>query len=139
MTSLFNRIKPAERFRITKRLIAKFLGIAESLIKEVDNWPYVIYVHRSDRGGQFISYRKIEKWKNAVASQIQKCSTLSELQQLSSAIRRDYRKHRKQYEDFVLQFFQKIWDNRRDYILKQLASESILEGIFVNSQYLHVF
>jgi len=32
MTTLFRRIKPAQKFRITKRQIAKLLGIPESVI-----------------------------------------------------------------------------------------------------------
>ncbi|MBE9227644.1 hypothetical protein IQ264_19640 [Phormidium sp. LEGE 05292] len=123
MTALFDRIKPAERFRISKREIAKFLGIAESLIKKVKNWPYVIFVHRLDKGGQFISYRKIEKWRNAVACQIQKCTNLEELQQLANGIRRDWKKHYQQYEDVVLRFLERIWDQRLEVILQGLTKE----------------
>lgn len=37
MTTLFRRLKPAQNFRITKRQIAKFLQIPESLIVKVDH------------------------------------------------------------------------------------------------------
>lgn len=127
MTALFDRIKPAEKFRISKREIAKFLGIAESLIKKVKNWPYVIFVHRSDKGGQFISYRKIERWRNAVACQIQKCVSLEELQQLGNSIRRDWKQYKKQYEDAVLRFLDRIWQQYRECIL-QLTKEDGLES-----------
>lgn len=123
MTALFDRIKPCEKFRISKREIAKFLGIADSLIKKVKNWPYVIFVHRLDKGGQFISYRKIEKWKNAVACQIQKCVTLEEMQRLANTIRRDWQKHNKQYEDVVLRFLERIWDQRLEVILQDLTKQ----------------
>lgn len=129
MTALFDRIKPAERFRIIKREIAKFLGIAESLIKEVKKWPYVIFVHRADKGGQFISYRKLEKWRNAVACQIQKCVTLGELQQLTNAIRRDWKKYKKQYEDMVLRFIERILQQSRESILPNLAKEYDLASL----------
>lgn len=129
MTALFKRIKPAERFRISKREIAKFLGIAESLIKEVKNWLYVIFVHRLDKGGQFISYRKVERWRNAVACQIQKCVSLEELQQLANAIRRDWKKHKKQYDDVVLRFIEKIWDQRRRVIVQDLNQECSLASL----------
>ncbi len=79
MTILFRRIKPAQKFRITKRKIAKFLRIPESLIVKVESWSYVLFVHRQDKGGQFISYRQLEQWKNAVACQLQKCSTQEQL------------------------------------------------------------
>ena len=55
MTALFRRINPAQKFRITNSQIAKFLRIPESLIVKVESWLYVVYVHRQDRGGQFIS------------------------------------------------------------------------------------
>ncbi len=63
MTALFRRINPAQKFRITKRQIAKFLRIPESLIVKIESWLYVIFVHRLDKGGQFISYRQMEQWK----------------------------------------------------------------------------
>jgi hypothetical protein len=68
MTALFRRINPAQKFRITKHQIAKLLRIPESLIVKIESWLYVIFVHRLDKGGQFISYRQMEQWKNAIAS-----------------------------------------------------------------------
>jgi hypothetical protein len=82
MTILFRRINPAQKFRITKRQIATFLRIPESLIVKIESWLYVLFVHRLDKGGQFISYRQLEHWKNAVACQLQKCSTREQLQHL---------------------------------------------------------
>ncbi len=108
MTSLFNRIKPAQKFRITKRQIAKFLRIPESLIVKVESWLYVLFVHRTDKGGQFISYRQMEQWKNAVACQLQKCSTTEQLQHLWNAIKFDHTQHNKQYIASVLPFLEKI-------------------------------
>ena len=108
MTSLFRRIQPAQKFRITKRQIAKFLGIPASLIVKVESWLYVLYVHRLDRGGQFISYRQLLQWKNAVACQIQKCSSWQELQHLWNALLYDQTKHNKQYDESVIPFLEKI-------------------------------
>ncbi len=105
------------------------MGIAEPLIKEVKNWLYVIFVHRLDKGGQFISYRKIERWRNAVACQIQKCASLAELQLLANAIRRDWNKHKKQYEDVVLRFIERIWDQRLEVILQDLTKESSIVNL----------
>jgi hypothetical protein len=109
MTALFRRINPAQKFRITKRQIAKLLRIPESLIVKIESWFYVVFVHRLDKGGQFISYRKMEQWKNAVACQLQKCSTQQQLQHLWNAIEQDNTKHNKQYADAVLPFLKKIW------------------------------
>ncbi|MBD2180959.1 hypothetical protein H6S82_02880 [Planktothrix sp. FACHB-1355] len=85
MTTLFKRVRPAQKFRITKRKIAKFLGIAESLVQEVEKWPY-----------------------------IQKCSSWEDWEKLWNAIRIDRRKHCKQYEDSLVQFWQEIWAKRSD-------------------------
>jgi len=79
MSALFRRIQPAKKFRITKRQIAKFLRIPKSMIVNVQCWCYVIFVHRKDRGGQFISYRQMEQWKNAIAFHLQQCSTKDQL------------------------------------------------------------
>jgi hypothetical protein len=109
MTLLFRRINPAQKFRITKHQIAKFLRIPKSQIVKIECWLYVIFVHRRDQGGQFISYREIEQWKNAVASQLQKCSTNQQLQHLWNAIEYDHIKHNKQYANFVLSFLKEIF------------------------------
>jgi hypothetical protein len=108
MTILFRRIKPAQKFRITKRQVAKFLHIPESLIVKVESWSYVLFVHRLDKGGQFISYRQMEQWKNAVACQLQKSTTIEQLEHLWNAIAFDHTKHNKQYEDSFLPFLEKI-------------------------------
>ena len=108
MTILFRRIKPSQKFRITKRQIAKFLRIPESLIVKVESWSYVLFVHRQDKGGKFISYRQLEQWKNAVACQLQKGSTQEQLQHLWNAITFDQTKYNKQYDDSILPFLEKI-------------------------------
>jgi hypothetical protein len=103
------RINPAQKFRITKHQIAKLLRIPESLIVKIESWLYVIFVHRLDKGGQFISYRQMEQWKNAIACQLQKCSTQQQLQHLWNAVERDHTKHNSQYADSVLPFLKNIW------------------------------
>jgi len=52
MTTLFRRINPAQKFRITKHQIAKLLRIPSSLIVKIESWLYVVFVHRLDKGGQ---------------------------------------------------------------------------------------
>jgi hypothetical protein len=111
MTALFHRINPAQKFHITKHQIAKFLRIPSSQIVKIESWLYVIFVHRLDKGGQFISYRQMEQWKNAIACQLQKCTTKQQLQHLWNAIERDRTKHNQQYPDSVLPFLKKIWAN----------------------------
>jgi predicted peptidase len=109
MTTLFRRLKPAQNFRITQRQIAKFLRIPESYIVKIESWLYVLFVHRTDKGGQFISYRQMEQWKNAIACQIQKCSTCQQLEQLWNAILHDHTKHNPQYDNSVFPFLEKLW------------------------------
>jgi len=121
MSALFRRIQPAKKFRITKRQIAKFLRIPKSMIVNVQCWCYVIFVHRKDRGGQFISYRQMEQWKNAIAFHLQQCSTKDQLQQLWSAIAFDHAKYWKQYPAYVLPFLQRI---TRDLFLPRIPHDS---------------
>ena len=110
MTNLFRRINPAQKFRISKYQIAKLLQIPQSLIVKIESWLYVIFVHRLDKGGQFISYRQMEQWKNAIACHLQKCSNQQQLQHLWNAIEHDHTKHNSQYANSVLAFLKKIWE-----------------------------
>jgi hypothetical protein len=123
MTALFHRIQPAQKFRINKRQIAKFLKIPESVIVKIESWLYVLFVHRADKGGRFISYRQMEQWKNACACQMQKCSNWEQLKHLWNAIQRDHAKHSEQYDDSVLPFLQKISIQYQALLLKGAPSD----------------
>ena len=119
MSALFRRLQPAQKFRITIHAIAQLLKIPKHLIVRVECWRYVVFVHRRDKGGHFISYRQLQQWRNAVACQMQNCSTWQELQSLWLAIEFDYRKHKEQYNDehypFLSQMCIKHWDKLRNY------------------------
>ena len=117
MTELFQRIQPRQTFQITIREIAQFLKIPQHLIVRVECWAYVVFVHRRDVGGQFISYRKLRHWQNAIACQIQKSSTWQQLQKIFSEIVEDSNKHFKQYEETTYQFIRQIWNQRRREVL----------------------
>lgn len=112
MTALFCRIQPFKKFRITAYIIARLLKIPRHLIVRIECWAYIIFVHRCDCGGQFISYRKLQQWLNAVACQIQNCSTWQELRQLWHAIEEDCKKHKNQYDAEHNRFLCKIWTKR---------------------------
>ncbi len=114
MTPLFRRIQPSKKLRITLRSIAQMLKIRQNLIKRVESWANVVFVHRLDKGGQFISYRKLEEWQNAIAHQIQNCPTLSELSKLATSIRHDSRKFKKQYLPQSLDFLNQMCIERQD-------------------------
>jgi hypothetical protein len=109
VSTLFRRLQPAQKFRISVACIAQLLKIPKHLILRVECWAYVIFVHRSDKGGQFISYRQLQQWKNAVACQIQNCSTCQQLRSLWLAIENDYNKYKKQYDPEYHPFLYKIW------------------------------
>ena len=117
MSSLFKRVKPLKRFRITDWSMAKILRIPEGQIVKVRCWAYIVFVHRKDRGGQFISYRALELWKKAIAHQIQKSSNLEELQQVGIAIKRDVQKYGKQYRQEAIEFLRQRWTIRREELL----------------------
>ncbi len=112
MTTLFRRLQPARKFRITVGAIAQLLKIPKHLIVRVECWAYVLFVHRTDKGGQFISYRQLQQWRNAVACRIQNCSTWQQLRSLWLALEDDFKKHKKQYHPEHYPFLCKIWTKR---------------------------
>ena len=116
MTPLFRRIQPSKKLRITVRSIAQMLKISQNLIKRVESWANVVFVHRRDRGGQFLSYRRLEEWQNAIGHHIQTCPNLSELSQLTTSIRHDSRKFQKQYSQQTLDFLRQMYTHRQDAI-----------------------
>ena len=111
---MLNRlIQPNRHFYITIREIARLLRIPPQIILRIELWVRVIFIHRSDRGGQFISYRKLEKWKNAVACQIQKCTTHKQLDDLWDLIENDREKYSKQYRvEAFKAFIKKVWNRQ---------------------------
>jgi len=113
MTALFRRIQPSKKLRITARSIAQFLKISQNVIKRVECWAYVVFVHHH-KGGQFLSYRRLEEWQNAIAHQIQTCPTLRELSQLKTSIQCDTRKFKKQYLQKTLDFLIEMCIQRQD-------------------------
>lgn len=114
MTPLFRRIQPSKKLRITVRSIAQMLKIPQNQIKRVESWANVVFVHRRDRGGQFLSYRRLQEWQNAIAYQIQTSSNLSELSQLATSIKQDSRKFKKQYCQQTLDFLRQMCIQRQD-------------------------
>ncbi|NEP01388.1 MAG: hypothetical protein F6K58_22575 [Symploca sp. SIO2E9] len=126
MTTLFNRLQPNEKFRISVSDVAKLLRIPQQLIVRIECWKYVLFVHRRDVGGQFISYRKLSQWLIATAHQIQKCSTLQQLLKLLIEIREDSQKHEKQYSTQHHLFLSQVWFQRWNTLLPKLRSCTIV-------------
>ena len=122
---LFRLIQPSQHFHITIREIAKLLQIPLKIILRIELWAYVIFVHRSDRGGQFVSYRKLEKWRYAVACQIQKHTTKKDLRKLWLEIVSDGKKYAKQYQASYYNFVQKILNQQ----WQKLSKEGVLQKL----------
>ena len=122
MTPLFRRLQPAQKFRITLTCIAQLLKIPKHLIVRVECWAYVLFVHRTDKGGQFISYRKLRQWLYAVAYQIQNCSTWQQLRSLWLAIEEDCQQHKKQYDQEYHPCVCKIWTEYWDKLWNEQTS-----------------
>jgi hypothetical protein len=85
------------------------------VIKRVECWAYVVFVHHQG-GGLFLSYRKLEEWQNGIAHHIQTCPTLRELSQLKTSIQYDSRKFKKQYFPKTLDFLIEMCIERQDFL-----------------------
>ena len=107
--NIFARIQPQKTFHITIKNVAKLLGIPPEMIVRIEKWPYVLFVHRRDIGGQFISYRRLKNWQNAIAMKIQTCNKHKKLLALWVSIILDRKKYAKQYEDIYHTFVNKIF------------------------------
>ena len=118
---LLRLIQPSQKFSITILEIAKLLHIPARIILRIELWAYVLFVHRSDRGGQFVSYRKLQKWRYAVACQIQKCTTKKAWEKLSLIIEKDNQKYAKQYQASYYNFVDKTL-NQQWHKLEQLSA-----------------
>ncbi|HEY9665315.1 MAG TPA: hypothetical protein V6C91_00845, partial [Coleofasciculaceae cyanobacterium] len=91
-----------------------FLGISKSLIVRAERWAYVLFIHRCDRGGQFISYRKLAMWIKAVVTIIQTCTTLEDLWEVGLWIKQECEKF--DYEKSTLEYLRSAWAKHREYI-----------------------
>ena len=93
------------------------------MIVKVEKWEYVLFVHRRDIGGQFVSYRKLRNWQNAVAMKIQNCYKAKHLASLWSAIKNDRKKYKKQYKNAYFNFVKQEFNKQLKYLLKRLRSD----------------
>lgn len=114
MSILFRRIQPAQRFQLTPRYIAHVLKIPLSTIVRIERWAYVIFVHRRDKGGQFISYRQLNRWIRTIARMIQTSPTLEDLKQLGLWIKQESIKFEERYSAIALNHLRQLWAQRRD-------------------------
>ena len=97
--NIFARIQPQKTFHITIKAVAKLLRIPPKMIVRIEKWDYVLFVHRRDIGGQFVSYRKLRNWQNVLAMKIKNCYKKTKLDTLWNAIEKDIKKYKKQYSE----------------------------------------
>ena len=115
--NLFARIQPQKTFHITIKAVAKLLGISPKTIVRIEKWDYVLFVHRRDIGGQFISYRKLRNWQSAIAFKIKNCNKYKKLLVLWITIKNDAKKYAQQYEEAYHAFVDKICHEQWNRIL----------------------
>jgi hypothetical protein len=123
MTTLFRRIQPPKTFRLTVALLAKYLKIPESLIVRFECWQNVLFAHRTDRGGQFVSYRQMQLWWDEIALLFETCHSPTALQLLGFQIKEDSQKFSDYYQEMI-EDLRQLWTKRRDYIISLPKSES---------------
>ncbi|WP_190802272.1 hypothetical protein [Leptolyngbya sp. FACHB-261] len=87
--------------------VAQFLGIPEHLICRIEHWPHQLFVHRQDRGGQFVSYRKFAAWVEACALSIRGCADLGVLDWLGQVIREECQRFH--YSETVVDYWRQLW------------------------------
>lgn len=113
-TILFRRIQPAQRFNLSLRYIAYLLKIPASAIVRIERGAYVLFVHRRDKGGQFISYRTLNRWIRTITHIIQTSPTLEDLKQLGLWIQQESIKFEDRYSPKELNYLRRLWAQRRD-------------------------
>lgn len=114
MTALFERIQPAQRFHLNRHYIAHSLKIPPSTIVRIECWAYVLFIHRCDRGGQFVSYRQLNRWTRTIAQMIQTSPNLEDLKQLGQWIYQESNKFEERYSAIALEYLRQLWAQRRD-------------------------
>ena len=90
--------------------VARFLGIPKSSICRIEHWTHVLFVHRADQGGQFISYRKFAAWSEACARTILSCTDLRLLEWLGHVIKSEVQRFT--YPEDVLVYWRHLWQRR---------------------------
>jgi hypothetical protein len=80
-------------------------------------------VHRTDRGGQFVSYRQMQLWWDEIALLFETCHTPTALQLLGFQIKEDSQKFSDYYKE-MMEDLRQLWVKRRDYLGSLPGKES---------------
>ncbi|MBD2099717.1 hypothetical protein [Leptolyngbya sp. FACHB-261] len=110
MRNLSTVIDP-RKLQILLSDIAAYLGISPSLILRFEQWAQVLFVHRQDRGGQFISYRKLACWLEACIEAIRTCKTHQALQALAAILKTEIQRF--DYPQDVIGYLRCLWQQHK--------------------------
>ncbi|MBD2100907.1 hypothetical protein H6F94_08455 [Leptolyngbya sp. FACHB-261] len=104
------RINPRQ-FEISLSYLATYLGVTQDCILRFEQWANVLFVHRKDRGGQFISYRDLIHWLEACVQTIRTCPTHQALQELGQLLKAEI--ERFTYATDTVAYLRRLWQQRK--------------------------
>ncbi|MBD2101101.1 hypothetical protein [Leptolyngbya sp. FACHB-261] len=107
----FSAVINPHKLKILRESIATYLGIPQSLILRFEPWANVLFVHRQDRGGQFISYRQLGCWLQACIEAIQACKTHQALQDLGQLLKTEIQRF--SYPPDVIAYLRRLWQQHK--------------------------
>ncbi|WP_190802826.1 hypothetical protein [Leptolyngbya sp. FACHB-261] len=76
-----------------------------------EQWANVLFVHRKDRGGQFISYRNLIHWLEACVQAIRTCKTHQALQEFGQLLKTKI--ERFTYAADAIAYLRRLWQQRK--------------------------
>ncbi|MBD2102963.1 hypothetical protein [Leptolyngbya sp. FACHB-261] len=110
MRQLLHTINP-HQFQLQLSDIASYLGIPANLILRFEQWANVLFVHRQDRGGQFISYRQLRQWLQACIQAIHHCKTHQNLQELGQIFKAEFQRFA--YPADIIAYLRQLWQQQK--------------------------
>lgn len=79
-----------------------------------------MFVHRRDKGGQFVSYRQLNRWVTAIAHMIQISPTLEDLRQIGQGLHQETVQFEDRYSETTLDYLRQLWAERREFLRSSL-------------------
>ncbi|MBD2102840.1 hypothetical protein [Leptolyngbya sp. FACHB-261] len=110
MRKLLQAINPRQ-FEISLSYLATYLGIPPDCILRFEQWAQVLFVHRKDRGGQFVSYRSLIHWLEACVQAIRACETHQALQEFGQLLKTEI--ERFTYAPDAVAYLRRLWQQRK--------------------------
>lgn len=94
----------------------------------IERWNYVLFVHRRDRGGQFISCRVLAYWIRRVTRMIQICPNIEGLNQLKLSIKQEVVKFPDRYPSNLLNHWQELLAKQEEKLKSSSRASKTLVG-----------